>query len=111
MRPEGRSGAHIGTDKAHRLALGRDGGDHRLDAEDVEGAAQIVGERRQAELGAHVGERCALVEEDLAFRTFGAASEGLGAVRRRAGSRQTAGTPFVRNPKRWQIWLELANIR
>jgi hypothetical protein len=29
---------------------------HRLDAEDVEGAAQIVGERRQAELGAHVGE-------------------------------------------------------
>src|SRR5277367_865768 len=39
-----------------RTASGRDGGGHRLDAEDVEGAAQIVGERRQAELGAHIGE-------------------------------------------------------
>ena len=39
-----------------RTASGRDGGGHGLDAEDVEGAAQIVGERRQAELGAHVGE-------------------------------------------------------
>jgi hypothetical protein len=35
---------------------GCDGGGHRLDAEGVEGAAQIVGERRQAELGAHIGE-------------------------------------------------------
>src|ERR1700678_2579337 len=39
-----------------RTASGRDGGGHGLDAEDVEGAAQIVGERRQAELGAHIGE-------------------------------------------------------
>jgi hypothetical protein len=39
-----------------RTALSHDGGGHRLDAEDVEGAAQIVGERRQAELGAHIGE-------------------------------------------------------
>jgi hypothetical protein len=39
-----------------RTALSHDGGPHRLDAEDVEGAAQIVGERRQAELGAHIGE-------------------------------------------------------
>jgi hypothetical protein len=39
-----------------RTASGGDGGGHRLDAEDVEGAAQIVGERRQAELGAHIGE-------------------------------------------------------
>src|SRR5580704_9637639 len=39
-----------------RTASGRDGGGHRLDAEDVERAAQIVGERRQAELGAHIGE-------------------------------------------------------
>src|SRR5208282_1590667 len=39
-----------------RSASGYDGGGHRLDADDVEGAAQIVSERRQAELGAHVGE-------------------------------------------------------
>ena len=31
-------------------------GRHGLDAEDVERAAQIIGERGQAELGAHVGE-------------------------------------------------------
>jgi hypothetical protein len=39
-----------------RTASGRNGGGHGLDAEDVEGAVQVVGERRQAELGAHVGE-------------------------------------------------------
>jgi 2-polyprenyl-6-hydroxyphenyl methylase/3-demethylubiquinone-9 3-methyltransferase len=42
-----------------RTASGRDGGGHRLGAEDVEGATQVVGERRQAELGAHVGEAAA----------------------------------------------------
>jgi hypothetical protein len=42
--------------RTSRTASGRDGGGHCLDAEDVEGAAQIVGERRQAELGAHVSE-------------------------------------------------------
>jgi hypothetical protein len=37
-RPEKRSGAQVGANIA--------GGDQRLDADDVEGAAQIVGEGR-----------------------------------------------------------------
>jgi hypothetical protein len=55
MRPE-RVSMALSRARRSRTASGRDGGGHRLDAEDVEGAAQIVGERRQAELGAHVGE-------------------------------------------------------
>ena len=54
MRPEGCPGRRISAQiRPHRLASGCDSGGHRLDAEDVEGAAQIVGERRQAELRAH----------------------------------------------------------
>jgi hypothetical protein len=44
MRPEGLRNARIRADEP--TALSRDGGGHRLDAEDVESAAQIVGERR-----------------------------------------------------------------
>ena len=54
MRPERASGRPHA--RMSRTASGRDGGGHRLDAEDVERAAQIVGERGQAELGAHIGE-------------------------------------------------------
>jgi hypothetical protein len=58
-----------------RTASGRDGGRHRLDAEDVEGAAQIVGERRQAELGAHVGE--AAHQEGALIHPLLDAAEGM----------------------------------
>src|ERR1700722_4302912 len=90
-----------------RSASGRDGGGHRLDAEDVEGAAQIVGERRQAELGAHIGEAAhqegALVHplldaaegmlDDLAatVEKSPASSAGrIGTARRHAGSSRQA---------------------
>ncbi len=56
MRPERRPGAQIGANRAALPASDCDGGGRRLDADDVEGATQIVGERRKAELGAHVGE-------------------------------------------------------
>src|ERR1700729_2299555 len=58
-----------------RTALSHDGGGHRLDAEDVEGAAQIVGERRQAELGAHIGE--AAHQEGALIHPLLDAAEGM----------------------------------
>src|SRR6202030_1402508 len=58
-----------------RTASGGDGGGHRLDAEDVEGAAQIVGERRQAELGAHIGE--AAHQEGALIHPLLDAAEGM----------------------------------
>src|SRR5580698_4888250 len=58
-----------------RTALSHDGGGHRLDAEDVEGAAQIVGERGQAELGAHVGE--AAHQEGALIHPLLDAAEGM----------------------------------
>ena len=51
------------------------GGGHRLDTEDVEGAAQIVGERRQAELGAHIGE--AAHQEGALMHPLLDAAEGM----------------------------------
>jgi hypothetical protein len=50
----GRPNARISSNE--RTTTSSRGGGHGLDAEDVKGTAQIVGERRQAELGAHVGE-------------------------------------------------------
>src|SRR5580704_11919960 len=58
-----------------RTASGGDGGGHRLDAKDVERAAQIVGERRQAELGAHVGE--AAHQEGALIHPLLDAAEGM----------------------------------
>ena len=42
--------------RADRRLSALDRGDHRLDADDIERAAQVVGDRCQAELGAHVFE-------------------------------------------------------
>jgi hypothetical protein len=46
----------VRADRAAYPSSGGYRGRHGLDAEDVERAAQIIGERGQAELGAHVGE-------------------------------------------------------
>jgi hypothetical protein len=54
-RPERVSGDRNPREQGCVTASGH-GGRHGLDADDVERAAQIIGERGQAELGAHVGE-------------------------------------------------------
>src|SRR5271165_5153089 len=50
-------------------------------------------------------ETCALVEEDLVFRTFDAASAGLDVVRRRAGGGSAAGSGLqgTRNGRRFGL--------
>ena len=55
-RPKRRPGPQCAQIEPRNPASGGYRGRHGLDAEDVERAAQIIGERGQAELGAHVGE-------------------------------------------------------